>query len=113
MRARIEGHQHTKPNQKKLNWAPWLGGGDGGSRNLTRIGQGYDRTIKSLHIGGDAAVKAMTALPGTSHDIGGPPEKFCVDSFPVVHGQGMGLLVTIHGEFTEGLSFHTKLMTGG
>jgi nuclear RNA export factor len=54
--------------------------------------------VKSLHIGGEDTVKAIVNLPATKHDIAGPPEKFCVDSFPV-DGR---LLLTIHGEFIEG-----------
>lgn len=105
-RARIEGFHSSRdmPNQRKLEWTPWLSGGIGGSRNLSRIGGGggLDKTVKSLHIGGEQVVKALLDLPGTRHDIGGPPEKFSVDSFPVVHGEGMGLLLVIHGQFTEG-----------
>lgn len=89
------------PNQTKLKWGPWLNGGAGGSRNLTRIGGGFDKTVNSLHVGGEQTVKAVLELPETKHDIGGPPEKFCLDSFPVVHGQGMGLLLTVHGQFAE------------
>ncbi|RDB26344.1 mRNA export factor mex67 [Hypsizygus marmoreus] len=101
-RARIQG-LHTSaalPNQTKLNWKPWISSA-GGSRNLTRISGGFDRTVKSLHIGAPDVVKTLVELPGTKHDISGPPEKFCLDSFPVMHGQGMGLLLTVHGQFTE------------
>lgn len=94
------------PNQRKLEWGPWLSNSAGGSRNLNRIGGGLEKTVKSLHVGAEEAMKAMAALPGTKHDIGGPPEKFCIDSFPVPHGQGMGLLLAIHGQFTEGLCFY-------
>lgn len=90
------------PNQRKLEWTCWLIGGDGGSRNLSRISGGLSKTVKSLHIGGEAAVKAMLGLPGTHHDIAGPPEKFCLDAYPVPLGTGMGLLVSLHGQFTEG-----------
>ncbi|KAF8220952.1 NTF2-like protein [Tricholoma matsutake] len=102
-RARLQGFQYSRdmPNQTKLNWKPWMDGGMGGSRNLTRIGTGAGTAVKSFHIGAEQAVKALADLPATKHDIGGPPEKFCIDSFPVVHGQGMGLLLTVHGQFTE------------
>ena len=104
IRARIEGFHSSRdmPNQRKLEWGPWLTGGAGGSRNLNRIGGGLDKAVQSLHIGGEATVKALANLPKTRHDIGGPPEKFSLDSFPVAHGQGMGLLLTLHGQFTEG-----------
>jgi len=62
---------------------------------------GLDKTVKSMHIGGDAIVKAIESLPGTRHDITGPPEKFVLDAFPVPLGAGMGLLVSVHGQFTE------------
>jgi len=52
-------------------------------------------------MGSEQVMKALTSLPPTSHDIGGPAEKFCLDSFPVPHGQSMGLLLTVHGQFTE------------
>jgi len=102
-RARIQGYQFSRdmPNQQKLNWKHWMEGGLGGSRNLTRIGTGAGTVVKSLHIGAEQAVKALIDLPGTRHDIGGPPEKFCIDSFPVAHGGGMGLLLVVHGQFTE------------
>lgn len=54
-------------------------------------------------MGSEQVMKALTSLPPTSHDIGGPAEKFCLDSFPVPHGQSMGLLLTVHGQFTEGM----------
>ncbi|KAF5379779.1 hypothetical protein D9615_005706 [Tricholomella constricta] len=97
-RARVQGFHTSMPNQTKLTWRDWLGKG---SRNLARINSDFDRALKSLHIGAEDAVKALVALPATKHDISGPPEKFCLDSFPVVHGQGMGLLLTVHGQFTE------------
>lgn len=90
------------PNQRKLEWSPWLNGGAGGSRNLSRIGSGVGKMVNSLHVGGAEVIKAMVDLPATKHDIAGPPEKFCVDAFPVAQGDGMGLLITIHGQFTEG-----------
>ncbi|KAF8637812.1 hypothetical protein AX16_010730 [Volvariella volvacea WC 439] len=101
-RARIEGLHSSKnlPNQRKLDWNPWLQGGEGGSRNLVRL-SGLDRTVKSLHIGATEVVKAMASLPGTRHDIAGPPELFSVDAFPVIQGENMSLLLTIHGQFTE------------
>jgi len=102
-RARMQGFQYSRdmPNQTKLNWKPWMDGGIGGSRNLVRIGTGAGNAVKSFHVGAEQAVSALADLPGTKHDIGGPPEKFSIDSFPVVHGQGMGLLLTVHGQFTE------------
>jgi len=97
-RARVQGFHTSLPNQTKLTWKDWLGGG---SRNLSRINLDFERALKSLHVGAESAVKALTALPATKHDISGPPEKFSLDSFPVVHGQGMGLLLSVHGQFTE------------
>ncbi|EPQ54024.1 NTF2-like protein [Gloeophyllum trabeum ATCC 11539] len=99
-RARLQGFQHSKemPHQKKLEWTPWITGGDGGSRNLSRMAGGLDKMVRSLHVGAEAAVRAMVALPATKHDVGGAPEKFCVDAWPV--GESL-LLVTVHGQFTE------------
>lgn len=103
IRARIEGFHSSKemPNQKKLEWAPWLTGGNGGSRNLSRMGGNADKMERSLHIGPEEAVKAMVALPSTRHDVAGSPEKFCVDAWPVSHGDGTALFMAIHGQFTE------------
>lgn len=107
IRARIEG-AHTSPNmpnQRKLEWTPWIGG----SRNLHRIGGG-DKTVKSLHIGPDEIIKCMNKLPGTKHDIAGPADKFCIDSFPVAHGVGMGLLLAVHGQFAESPSIRSTCL---
>lgn len=94
------------PNQRKLEWGVWL---EAGSRNLDRIAGDPQKTITNLHVGGDQIVKALAGLPQTRHDINGPPEKFCLDAFPVPHGQSMGLLVTLHGQFSEGkyIRFYT------
>ncbi|KAJ7650754.1 hypothetical protein FB45DRAFT_997566 [Roridomyces roridus] len=93
-RARVEGVVYSKqmPNQRKLEWTPWLGNG---SRNLSRlIG---DRVISTLHTGSEDIVQAIIKLPLTKHDILGASEKFCVDAFLA----GVGLLVVVHGEFVE------------
>ncbi|KAI9061006.1 NTF2-like protein [Trametes sanguinea] len=102
-RARIEGIHVSKefPNQRKLEWAPWLSGGLGGSRNLGRMTGSLQKVTQSLHLGGEQAVKAMADLPATRHDITGAPEKFCVDAFPIYQGEKPNLLVTVHGQFTE------------
>ncbi|KAI0360121.1 NTF2-like protein [Trametes cingulata] len=102
-RARIEGIHVSKefPNQRKLEWAPWLSGGLFGSRNLNRITGGLQKLTQSLHLGNEQAVKAMADLPATRHDIAGSPEKFSVDAFPIRQGERTNLLVTIHGQFVE------------
>lgn len=102
-RARIEGYHTSKemPNQKKLEWAPWLTRGLGGSRNLSRMGGNADKMEKTLHMGGEAAVQAMADLPSTKHDVAGSPEKFCIDAWPVTHGEGTALFMAVHGQFTE------------
>ncbi len=99
-RARVVKFHSSRemPNQRKLDWKTWV---DTGSRNLNRIGGDPRKTLENLHIGGDQIVKVLVNLPATRHDISGPPEKFCLDSFPVPHGQNMGLLLTVHGQFTE------------
>ena len=100
-RARLEGFHSSRdmPNQRKLEWKTWLDG----SRNLTRIGGDPLKTLENLHIGSEQVMKALASLPPTGHDIGGPADKFSLDSFPVPHGQGVGLLLTVHGQFTEGM----------
>ncbi|TFK46129.1 NTF2-like protein [Heliocybe sulcata] len=102
-RARMQGFQYSKemPNQKRLEWSPWLAGGHGGSRNLSRMAGGLDKMVKSLHVGSEEAVRAMCALPGSRHDVAGSPEKFCVDAWPVGEGAGMSLFTSVHGQFTE------------
>ena len=62
-------------------------------------------------MGSEQVLKALTSLPSTSHDIGGPAEKFSLDSFPVPHGQSMGLLLTVHGQFTEGMCHRYRIVT--
>ena len=101
-RARLEGLHVSKefPNQRKLEWVPWLSGGNGGSRNLGRM-NGLQKVTKSLHLGNQEAVNAMANLPGTRHDVAGSPEKFSVDAFPVQQGDQTNLLVTVHGQFAE------------
>jgi len=86
------------PNQRKLEWGTWLGAG---SRNLNRISGDPQKTVGNLHIGPEQIVKVLVGLPPTRHEINGPPDKFCLNAFPVPHGQSMGLLVALHGQFTE------------
>lgn len=102
-RAKIEGFHSSKemPNQRKLEWPPWLTGGMGGSRNLTRMGNNAEKMARTLHVGGEEAVKAMVDLPSTKHDVAGAPEKFCIDAWPVSHGDGTALFISLHGQFTE------------
>ena len=68
---------------------------------MSRMGGSADKMAKTLHVGGEAAVKAMAELPSTRHDVGGTPEKFCIDAWPVQYGGGPALFMTIHGQFTE------------
>ncbi|PPR05969.1 hypothetical protein CVT24_004633 [Panaeolus cyanescens] len=99
-RARQAG-LHTSqalPNQRKLTWGPWLGNG---SRNLSRVGVSAQQLVEDLRVGPQQIVELVKKLPGTRHNITGPPEKFCLDAFPVSRDQFTGLLVTLHGEFIE------------
>ncbi|TCD70222.1 nuclear mRNA export, poly(A)+RNA binding protein [Steccherinum ochraceum] len=103
-RARVEGFHSSKemPHQRKLEWPPWLTGGQGGSRNLSKMKGGLERMAKTLHIGSAEAVKAMADLPSTEHDIVGTPDKFCIDAWPITTVDGsMNLFLTVHGQFTE------------
>lgn len=109
-RARIQGLLYDKemPNQRSLTWANWL---QAGSRNLNRLQGTLDKSVKSLLMGSDSIVSTVGKLPGTRHDITGPAEKFCLDTSPVPLGTGMGLLVSVHGQFTES-AFHCFLFHG-
>lgn len=97
-RGRIQGFNHTLPNQKHLTWRPWI---ENGSRNLNRI-SGEVQNIKYLNVGWTAIQEAISKLPATRHEIAGPPENFCLDAFPVaLGGESMGLMVNVHGQFAE------------
>ena len=98
-RARIQGLHSTLPNQKNLKWDVWLGGGNGGSRNLTRVGN-VDKMAQSLHLGRENVIQSILGLPKTKHDITGAPSAFCLDSWLT----GSTLFVTVHGQFTEGMN---------
>ncbi|KAG6331184.1 hypothetical protein ID866_7905 [Astraeus odoratus] len=101
-RARIQGLHSSRefPHQRKLDWAVWLGRG---SRNLTRLGgsDGVDKAVNTLHVGSEAIIRAMTALPKTKHEISGASEKFCIDAWPVGRGDDMKLFISLHGQFNE------------
>lgn len=91
------------PNQRKLEWTPWILGPHGGSRNLDRMGGGLDRMVKTLHVGNEDAIKAMSDLPITKHDLDAA-DKFILDSWPVGVGEDVRLFVTVHGQFEESRS---------
>jgi nuclear RNA export factor len=93
-RARLLGFYHKLPNQKGLQAHTWL---NANPRNLARVSDNH----KGLQVGPDNILSAIDRLPLTRHDVGGPPEKFTLDAFPVAVGQAMGLLLTVHGEFVE------------
>lgn len=101
-RARIQGLHSSKelPNQRKLDWAVWL---NSGSRNLNRMGGGVDKVVTSLHLGSEEAIRAMSTLPKTRHDVSGSPERFCIDAWPVGQGENLKLFVVLHGQFIEGV----------
>lgn len=100
------------PNQRKLEWSVWL---TGGSRNLNRLGGGggSDKAFHSLHLGSEAAIRAMSALPKTKHEISGSPEKFSIDAWPVGQGEDLKLFVSLHGQFTEGALLHRSSAPSG
>lgn len=95
-RARIQGLHSTLPNQKNLKWDVWVNGGNGGSRNLIRVGN-VDKMAQSLHLGREKVVESILGLPKTRHDIAGAPSSFCLDGWLA----GSTLFVTVHGQFTE------------
>ncbi len=106
-RAKIQGFQYSKemPNQRHLEWSPWLGAG---SRNLSRVAGAVDKMLKSIHVGREHILGAMSSLPKTKHDIVGAAEKFCIDAWPVTHEDRTTLFLSIHGQFVEGLSQQPK-----
>jgi len=95
-RARIQGLHSTLPNQRNLKWDVWLSGGDGGSRNLSRVGN-VDKMAQSLHVGREKVIQSILGLPQTKHDTAGSPSAFCLDCWLT----GSTLFVTVHGQFTE------------
>ncbi|EJD06393.1 NTF2-like protein [Fomitiporia mediterranea MF3/22] len=106
-RARLQGW-HTSPampNQRKLEWGPWLHNQSGGSRNLAFLSNntshGLERELRSLHTSPAEIVKALLHLPVTRHDVSGAAEKFCIDAWPVGQGSAMMLFLCVHGEFAE------------
>ena len=111
LRAKIQGFQFSKemPNQRNLEWSPWLGAG---SRNLSRVAGAVDKMLKSIHVGRENALSAMSSLPQTKHDIVGAAEKFCIDAWPVTHEDRTTLFLSIHGQLIEGMS-PTKLLLSG
>ncbi|KAH8101983.1 hypothetical protein DFH11DRAFT_542620 [Phellopilus nigrolimitatus] len=107
-RVRIQGWHTSKemPNQRKLEWGPWLNNAAGGSRNLNyersrNATTGLERELRSLHTGPDEIVRAILLLPKTRHEIAGSAEKFCIDAWPVGQGAATMLFLCIHGEFAE------------
>ncbi|THH21303.1 hypothetical protein EW146_g226 [Bondarzewia mesenterica] len=99
-RARIQGFQYSKemPHQRHLEWSAWLGAG---SRNLSRVAGAVDKMVKSLHVGREEVVKAITSLPRMRHEVASSPEKFCIDAWPVTQGEKTTLFLSVHGQFTE------------
>lgn len=104
-RARIQGHHNSAamPNQKKLDWMPYL---SNGSRNLSRLTT-VARAEKSLQTGPEEIVAKLVSLPGTKHDISAQ-NKFVVDAWPVqgvlpLPGDASTVLfILVHGQFEEG-----------
>jgi nuclear RNA export factor len=68
------------------------------NRNLDRVRQ-TDRRRNMLKIGSDNIIGTFMKLPATSHPIN-DSQKFIIDS---LSNSGSQLLVTVHGELTEGI----------
>ncbi|KDN50615.1 hypothetical protein RSAG8_01113, partial [Rhizoctonia solani AG-8 WAC10335] len=66
-RARIRGYHAHLPHQKELAWKTWM---DVGSRNLMRVAR-LDKTATFLRSTAEDVIKALSALPGTKHDVTG------------------------------------------
>ncbi|CAE6470841.1 unnamed protein product, partial [Rhizoctonia solani] len=117
-RARIRGYHSHLPHQRELAWKTWM---DIGSRNLMRVAR-LDKTATFLRSTAEDVIGALSALPGTRHDvtgtggatiedgmvIGSPAAgKFVVDAFTclgVLPGEGdagIVLFINVHGEFAE------------
>jgi nuclear RNA export factor len=111
LRGKIQGFQFSKemPNQRNLEWSPWLGAG---SRNLSRVAGAVNKMLKSIHVGRENALGAMSSLPQTKHDIVGAAEKFCIDAWPVTHEDRTTLFLSIHGQLIEGMSQAKLLLSG-
>jgi len=99
-RAKIQGFQYSKemPNQRHLEWSPWLGAG---SRNLSRVAGMVDKMLKSIHVGRENVLNAISSLPRTKHDIVGAADKFCIDAWPVTHEDRTTLFLSVHGQLVE------------
>ncbi|KAF8754182.1 Paf1 [Rhizoctonia solani] len=101
-RARIRGYHSHLPHQKELTWKAWM---DVGSRNLMRVAK-LEKTTNFLRSTAEDVIKALTAIPGTRHDVTAAG-KFVVDAFTclgVLPGEGdagIVLFINVHGEFAE------------
>jgi len=65
-----------------------------------------DKATATLHSGVSDIMTAFSDMPNTKHDIA-QQSKFIVDAWPmpgILHGEGGGdvLLISVHGEFSEG-----------
>lgn len=93
-------------NQKPLSWEAYLKK----SRNLTKVTRPPGR-MSRLYTGTESIRDGFTTLPVTRHpDIMAEPQKWCVEchtipGLPDPTGQSSsgvgGLMVMVHGEFTE------------
>ena len=72
------------------------------NRNLERVRQ-PDRRQKMLKVGSQNIIGAFLKLPSTSHPIG-DHKKFIIDSVSLQSNTGLQLMVTVHGELTEGIN---------
>ncbi|CAF9908957.1 MAG: nuclear mRNA export, poly(A)+RNA binding protein [Alectoria fallacina] len=99
-------HTAETTNQKLPGWEAYLRK----SRNLTKITHPPSR-MSRLHTGTESIRDGFTTLPVTRHpDIMAEPQKWCVEchtipGLPDPTGQSSsgvgGLMVMVHGEFTE------------
>ena len=76
-----------------------LGGYIPQSRNLQRTTNLAARTTR-LHQGRDQIIQAFRNLPQTRHPIN-DPSAFVADGFQVQIGNAGGIMVSVHGEFSE------------
>lgn len=92
------------PNQHKLVWSEYLGGG----RNLIRV-QGPGKRVANLHLTPDSVVGKLSLLPGTIHPLT-EASKFVFDTWtmpsllaPTAPGVPSETVIfaSVHGEFME------------
>lgn len=66
-----------------------------------------EETRESLYTGADDILVGLGVIPPTKHDLS-DGSKFAVDAWQMDVGTGINLFITIHGEFIERASSHSR-----